>query len=320
MTEPRTLRRVLVTGAAGFIGAHLAARLAECGATVIAVDRRAFGDMPKRSADQAAGVVRITADLRDCALEPLLLEADTVFHLAAQPGVRTSWASGFADYLADNLFVTHRLTEASARLGVSRFVLASSSSVYGPTAGQPSREADQTSPISPYAISKLAAELLCAAHCGQAGRLTETVALRYFTVYGPGQRRDMLIHRALNAALSREPVRIYGSGGQQRDFTFIDDAVSATVAAATCFDPPQVVNVGSGYSVKLDELFATIAEVTGTTVPTTTAPIEPGDVQVTLADTTLARHYLGWQPATTLSDGIAAQWEWLQSSCRTVAT
>jgi len=313
MTIPRHLRRVVVTGAAGFIGSRLTQKLTELGATVIAVDRRE-PDTTAEEADALTRAIHITADLRDCALEPLLIEADTVFHLAGQPGVRTSWAAGFHDYLADNLLVTHRLAECAAKLGVPRLVLASSSSVYGPTTGAPSRETDAVHPISPYAISKLGAELLCTAHCGQAGNLTDTVVLRYFTVYGPGQRSDMLIHRALNAALTGEPVQIYGNGQQRRDFTFVDDTVAATIAAATCPTPPAIVNVGSGNAITLAELFATINEVTGHPVPTNTAPFEQGDVTATLSDPTLARQSLGWQANATLAFGIAQQWKSLNAN------
>lgn len=305
MATQRTLRRVVVTGASGFIGTHLVKALAARGVTVIAVDRRP----PALEATTAGeAVLRITADLRDCALEPLLMEADTLFHLAGQPGVRTSWAGGFDHYLADNLLVTHRLAECAAKLGTPRLILASSSSVYGPTTGTPSRESDPLTPISPYAISKLAAEQLCIAHCGQAGHLTESVALRYFTVYGPGQRSDMLIHRALTAAATGEPIQIFGTGQQQRDFTYVADTVAATIAAATCPGPPKVVNVGSGRAVSLQDLFATIAQVTGHAVPTTAAPIEQGDVAATLADTTLAASSLGWTARADLAEGLAQQW------------
>ena len=305
MTAPHTLRRVVVTGASGFIGCHLVKALAARGIMVIAVDRR---EPPTTSVIPGDSVIRITADLRDCALQPLLIEADAVFHLAGQPGVRTSWATGFPRYLDDNLLVTHRLAECAATLGTPRLVLASSSSVYGPTAGAPSHESDRPSPISPYAISKLAAELLCAAHCGQAGNLTDIVALRYFTVYGPGQRDDMLIHRALTAVATGEPLQIFGAGRQQRDFTYVSDTVAATIAAATCPSPPKVVNVGSGRAISLMDLFATIEEVTGNSVPTIKAPIEQGDVAATLADTSLAAEALGWSARTSLAEGLAQQW------------
>jgi nucleoside-diphosphate-sugar epimerase len=281
---------------------------------VIAVDRQ---EARTETTTALGNVLSITADLRDCALEPLLVEADTVFHLAGQPGVRTSWASGFPQYLTDNLLVTHRLAQCAAKLGTPRLILASSSSVYGPTSGTPSREDDRPNPISPYAISKLASEQLCTAHCGQAGYLTETVALRYFTVYGPGQRGDMLIHRALNAAATGEPLRIFGAGGQKRDFTYIADTVAATIAAADCMAPPSVVNVGSGLTTSLTDLFVTIAEVTGRSVPAETAPIERGDVTATLADTTRAADTLGWRARFPLAEGLAQQWASLNANFAT---
>ena len=308
MTTARVLRRVVGTGASGFIGSHLVRTLAASGVTVIAVDRRDPPLNPHPEPVSAAGpVLRINADLRDCALEPLLIEADAVFHLAGQPGVRTSWASGFGNYLADNLMVTHRLAECAVKLGTPRLILASSSSVYGPTSGTPSQEGDPLHPISPYAISKLAAEQLCYAHCGQGGNLTEPVVLRYFTVYGPGQRSDMLIQRALTAVATGEPLRIFGTGRQQRDFTYVADTVAATIAAATCPAPPRVLNVGSGRAVSLIELFDKIADVTGREVPTVGAPVEQGDVTATLADTTLAAEALGWSAQSGIAEGRARQ-------------
>lgn len=308
MTKLRTLRRVVVTGATGFIGTHLTRALTDLGATVIAVDRRPPATDPTTPARPSDGVLHITADLRDCALEPLLLDADTLIHLAGQPGVRTSWAHGFTDHLADNLLVTHRLAESAAALGVSRLVLASSSSIYGPTNGTPSKETDPPRPISPYAISKLAAEQLWRAHTRQTCRGMHAVALRYFTVYGPGQRPDMLIHRALTAVRTGEPIKLFGSGHQQRDFTYVHDAVQATIATARCPQPPTVINIGSGHTISLTDLFATIAETTGHRVPTIPAPAEHGDVTATLADTTLAHETLGWRPGTPLARGITEQW------------
>ncbi|MET9950541.1 NAD-dependent epimerase/dehydratase family protein [Streptomyces sp. NPDC006339] len=252
-------RRAVVTGAAGFIGSHLAHALVQAGAVVVGVDRRDPATDPTAAANLAAlqrlpGYMHITADLLNCAIEPLLVDANAVFHLAGIPGVRPSWGPKFSEYVASNVLATHRVMDAITRMGIPRLVVASSSSVYGPTEGGPSVETDRPQPASPYAVTKLAEEQLCLAHSAQAHCPTSVVALRYFTVYGPRQRPDMFTHRALTAALTGQALRLYGDGHQRRDFTYIDDAVAATIAAATIPTASGVINVGGGSSASLLEV------------------------------------------------------------------
>ncbi len=189
-----------------------------------------------------------------------------MFHLAGQPGVRRSWANEFDLYLRNNVAVTQRLLDASLRAGVARFVYASSSSVYGQVDQVPTPEDHPTVPHSPYGVTKLAGEHLVRAYAANHG--LATVALRYFTVYGPRQRPDMAIHRLLRATETGEPFTVFGDGSQIRDFTFVGDVVRATVAAASAdLAPGTVVNVAGGSSVSLAELIDIVGDVTGTQVP-----------------------------------------------------
>ncbi|GAA2342140.1 NAD-dependent epimerase/dehydratase family protein [Dactylosporangium salmoneum] len=304
------LRRAVVTGSAGFIGSHLARALAQAGTTVIGIDRRDPSTDPTAAANLAAaqglpGYHRITADLIDCAIDPLLIDADAVFHLAGVPGVRPSWGPQFSDYLASNVLATHRVLEACSRVGVPRLVVASSSSVYGPTGGGASAEADRPKPASPYAVTKLAEEHLCLAYAGRSSG-PSVVALRYFTVYGPRQRADMFTHRALQAALTGQPLRLYGDGHQRRDFTYIDDIVAATIAAAVVPAANGVINVGGGSNASLLEVINIATGLVGRDIEIQQDQARSGDVLVTRADPSRARDTLGWQPRVDLRAGMRA--------------
>lgn len=234
-----------------------------------------------------------------------------VFHLAGLPGVRRSWGDRFGDYLACNVLGTQRLLEACAATDVPRLVFASSSSVYGPGDGKASKEDDLPLPLSPYGVSKLAAERLCLAYASQRGAATSVIALRYFTVYGPRQRPDMAFSRIMRAALSGRAVSLYGTGDQRRDFTYVSDAVAATIAAATAEARAEVVNVASGRSVPLAEARAVIARLAGTEVAAQRRVAQPGDVDATSADLTTAGSLLGYRPSVELQEGLRRQWEWL---------
>ncbi|MFI5756231.1 NAD-dependent epimerase/dehydratase family protein [Streptomyces sp. NPDC051569] len=260
-------RRAVVTGSAGFIGSHLAHTLGQAGTTVVGVDRRDPSTDATAAANLAvlhglSGYHHVVADLVTCAIDPLLIDADVVFHLAGVPGVRTSWGRQFSDYLASNVLATHRLLEACTRIGIPRLVVASSSSVYGPTDGGASLESDLPRPASPYAVTKLAQEQLCLAWAARP-RSPRVVALRYFTVYGPRQRADMFTHRALQTALSGQPLRLYGDGQQRRDFTYIGDAVAATIAAAVVPTACGVINVGGGSNASLLEVIDIATTIVG---------------------------------------------------------
>ncbi|MCP3821838.1 NAD-dependent epimerase/dehydratase family protein [Streptomyces sp. A3M-1-3] len=311
------LRRVVVTGSAGFIGSHLSHALIRSGAKVVGVDRRDPGTDATAGANLARlrdrpEYVHITADLRDCSIEPMLIDADVIFHLAGIPGVRPSWGPRFGDYLSSNVLATHRVLEACSRIGVPRVVVASSSSVYGPTDGGASAETDRPAPASPYAVTKLAEEQLCLAHSGKLGG-PSVVALRYFTVYGPRQRSDMFIHRAIQAALTGQPLRLYGDGHQRRDFTYIDDAVTATIAAGVIPTAHGPINVGGGATASLLEIINIANGLVGREIQLEHDHARSGDVITTRADLGRAHEVLGWQPRVDLHSGMRAHLDDLAS-------
>ncbi|MDW4910288.1 NAD-dependent epimerase/dehydratase family protein [Streptomyces sp. ADMS] len=320
-----TPRRAVVTGAAGFIGSHLAHTLLQAGTTVIGVDRRDPAADQTAAANPAAshghpGYMHITADLLTCAIDPLLFDADVIFHLAGIPGVRASWGPHFGDYVASNILATQRVMDAATRMRVPRVVVASSSSVYGPTSGGPSVESDHPRPASPYAVTKLAEEQLCLAHAARADCPTDVVALRYFTVYGPRQRPDMFTHRALLAAITGQPLRLYGDGHQRRDFTYIDDAVAATIAAAFAPTDTGIVNVGGGANASLLEVINIAKSLVGRDIQIQVEHARNGDVLTTRANSGRAHDVLGWQPTVDLHNGMRAQMQALtQPAYRAVA-
>jgi nucleoside-diphosphate-sugar epimerase len=310
------MNRALITGVAGFIGSHLAAELLRQNWLVTGVDTRSPASDPV-AAENLLGLTAegrfqfIQADVVVADLAILLEGVRAVFHFAALPGVRKSWGDRFADYLTCNVLGTQRLLEACAMVEVPRLVFASSSSIYGSAGGAPSRESDPLVPLSPYGVSKLAAERLCLAYASRAGAVTSVVALRYFTVYGPRQRPDMAISRIMRAALSGNAMSLYGTGEQRRDFTYISDAVNATIAAAAADARAEAVNVGSGTSATLTDALESVAALAGASVPVLRRVAQPGDVEATWADLAKARHLLGYKPQVTLATGLRQQWEWL---------
>ena len=308
--------RVVVTGAAGFVGSHLVDALLAAGHAVVGVDRRSPRSdlLAGLNLDRALKHPRFTwveDDVANISLDAALDGADCVFHLAAVPGVRRSWGSEFPAYITANVVATDRLVAACERVGVPRLVYASSSSVYGPATAA-SRETDPTRPISPYGITKLAGELLCLAHVARADSRLNVVALRYFTVYGPRQRPDMAIGRMLAATLIGSPYPLFGDGSQRREFTYVSDVVDATIAASRIEQHQAVVNVGGGASISMIDLIGIVRDLTGSPVPLTTIATQPGDVTVTAADLTNARAWLGYQPSIDLRTGLTRHLEWLR--------
>lgn len=287
------MARFLVTGAAGFIGSHLVEHLRASGHTVVGVDRRPGAD--------------VQGDLLEMDLAPLLDGAEYVIHLAGQPGVRESWDQ-FPAYSRGNIETTQRLLEAARGRSLKKFVLASTSSVYG-EAPMPAKEDGPTLPVSPYGLTKLAAERLCDLYGRTAG--IPWVALRYFTVYGPRQRPDMAFSRWLTAALTGAPIKIYGDGQQLRDFTYVGDAVVATQRAALNPVVGMAINVGGGTAATVRKAIRLIAAVTGRPVRLQYLPPAPGDMRETRADTTRLWQEVGFLPSTPLEEGLWQQYQWL---------
>jgi nucleoside-diphosphate-sugar epimerase len=307
----------LVTGVAGFIGSHLAERLLREGHRILGVD--AFTDYYPRAVKMAnlaslmdqPGFRFVELDVAQAELGAIVAEADFIFHQAGQPGVRASWGREFDVYLECNVGATQRLLEAvkdSTRL--RRLVFASSSSVYGQSPDLPLRETSLPQPFSPYGVTKLAAEHLCALYHVNHG--VPTVALRYFTVYGPRQRPDMGFHRFIRAALQDHPILVYGDGEQTRDFTYVADAVEANWLALGPGAVGQVVNIGGGSRSSVNQVLTTLEGILGRPIRREQRPPQPGDVRHTWADTSRARDVLGFSPRVSLPDGLARQVEWLR--------
>jgi UDP-glucose 4-epimerase len=251
----------------------------------------------------------VESSIQAADLDTLLADRTHVFHLAAQAGVRNSWGRDFRVYTVNNIEATQVLLEACTRRAVDRIVYASSSSVYGDHVAMPMREDALPQPVSPYGVTKLAAEHLCYLYHANYG--LPTVSVRYFTVYGPRQRPDMGFHRFLRATIRGEPITVYGDGEQTRDFTFVDDAVSATIAAAARGIPGRVYNIGGGSRVTINEVFEMIGRVSGRRPLITAVSAQKGDMRHTYADTSLAGRDLGFTPTVTLEDGLAAEYKWL---------
>jgi UDP-glucuronate 4-epimerase len=305
--------RALVTGAAGFVGSHLAERLCAEGYSVRAVDcltpyydvslkRRTL-----RALEASSDCQVVVADLRSADLAELVDDVDVVFHQAGQPGVRTSWDE-FETYMQHNVFATQRLLDAVRGRGVRRFVYASSSSVYGDSPTYPTEEDQIPRPVSPYGVTKLAAEQLCSVY---AGRGVPVVSLRYFTVFGPRQRPDMAMHRLIEAALSGDPFPLFGDGRQVRDFTYVDDVVEANLRAVSAeVSPGSVVNIAGGTAASLLDVVGIVERLVGRRITLHQRPSAPGDVFRTGGSTGRAHRLLGWRPQVQLTDGLAAQVAW----------
>lgn len=312
----RQVSRALVTGCAGFIGSTLTESLLRDGVEVVGVD--CFNDNYGRPA-KIRNLERarewdsfdfVPIDLSRGELTDLVADVDTVFHLAAEPGVRASWGGRFETYLRNNLLATQHLLEACTDWDPgNRLVYASSSSIYGQAEALPTYETATPRPFSPYGMTKLAAEHLCFSFCDNFG--VDVAALRYFTVYGPRQRPDMAFTRLCASALDNTEITIFGDGLQTRDFTFVEDIVAATRAAATAENAVgKAYNVGGGTRISLRAVIDLLSEITERPIPTVHAPPQQGDVRDTAAATELAQRDLAFQPTVTFEEGLRQQWEW----------
>jgi UDP-glucuronate 4-epimerase len=316
-------QRILVTGAAGFIGSHVCQALLERGAQVIGLDN--FDPFYSRqikerniaecmdSADHHPGTFSfIEGDFCDRDIAARACQGVTsVIHLGAKAGVRPSIEDP-GGYVRANLLGTTSILEAAHAAGASRIVVASSSSVYGNLAAVPfSEETPATEPISPYAATKRSTELLGYAHW----HLTRqpVAMLRFFTVYGPRQRPDLAISLFLRRIAAGETIRLFGDGSSSRDYTFISDIVGGVLAAHDAIDAHgyRIWNLGSDRPTALNDLVSTIAEVVGKEPRIERAPMQPGDVERTWADLARSKAELNYNPATRLRDGVEKQWAWM---------
>ena len=308
--------KALVTGAAGFIGSCLTGRLLAEGHDVVGLDALTDYYDPRIKRENLRRVQHprlrvVEADLNEVDLAELLSDIEVVFHQAGQPGVRASWGQEFIRYTRDNIEATQRLLEAALHAPrLRKLVLASTSSVYGEAARYPTRETDPARPISPYGVTKLAAEHLGVLYA--VNHDLPTVALRYFTVYGPGQRPDMAFTRFCRAVQLGEPIEVYGTGDQVRDFTYVEDVVEANLHVAEAdIAAGTVLNVAGGSATTVNEVLDLLAEISGREIRVNRVGKMLGDVTRTGGSTEALRAATGWAPRTPLREGLEEQYRWI---------
>ena len=313
------MTNTIVTGVGGFIGSHLAETLLNQGDKVIGIDE--FNDyynptLKRQNISQFQehpGFQLIENDIQSLNWSELLVDVDIVYHQAAQAGVRASWGGGFRDYTERNINATQIILEAAINApNLKRLVYASTSSVYGNAETFPTPETVCPQPVSPYGITKLAAERLGKLYHQNFG--VPCVYLRYFTVYGPRQRPDMAFHKFFKWILQDQPISIYGDGQQTRDFTFISDAVAANLLAAIVpLAVGEVFNIGGGSRVVLAEVINIMEGIVGRPIKKNFVEKARGDARHTSADVSKAKTILGYQPQVSLTEGLRQEWEWMKS-------
>lgn len=308
--------KCLVTGAAGFLGSSISERLISMGAEVIGIDcfidyyPRALKEKNLTNLWESKQFTFIEKSLLDVSLPELLDGVDYVFHQAAQAGVRASWGKDFEIYTENNIKATQQLLDACKDKPIKRLIYASSSSVYGDVKEFPMRETMFLQPVSPYGVSKLAAEHLCVLYWKNFK--VPTISLRYFTVYGPRQRPDMAFNKFIKAILKGDTIHIYGDGKQTRDFTFVADAVQANISAMTNGTPGGVYNIGGGSRISVNDVLAILGKISGIEPKISYEDKQKGDVQDTCADTTLAKNELLYEPKVGIEEGLRQEYEWLK--------
>jgi len=307
--------RALVTGCAGFVGSHLSEDLLKDGHEVVGVD--CFNDnYARRTKLQNLANARaweafefVPVDLSRGDLDDLVAECDVVFHLAAEPGVRSSWGPRFGQYTRNNIAATQHLLDAVKQSPGKRVVNASSSSIYGQAESRPTPEDVVPRPFSPYGVTKLAAEHLCSLYHRNYG--VDAVSLRFFTVYGPRQRPDMAFTSFCRAIRARTPITVFGDGRQSRDFTYVSDIVAGIRSAAATPDiSGAVLNLGGGAEVSVSQVLDLLSGFAGRTLEISYADAQRGDVRSTSADCTRARSVIGYTPTVSVPEGLRQQFEW----------
>lgn len=307
----------LVTGAAGFIGSHLAERLVRDGHDVIGVD--CFTDYYPRVYKQSNLETVLASprfqlrevDLLQVDLVQLLDGIDYIFHEAAQAGVRACWGDNFQVYVDNNILATQRLLEACRQSKPKKLIYASTSSIYGHAESDSTPETAMPRPISPYGVSKLAGEHLCRLYA--ANFQIPILILRYFTVYGPRQRPDMAFHIFVKAMLQKQEISIFGDGNQSRDFTYIDDAVEANILAMQSDVTGETFNIGGGSRVTMNETLALLQEIAGVKPPVRYREKLKGEALRTAADISKAAKILRYEPKHGLRGGLTKEVDWLRN-------
>lgn len=311
---------IVITGVAGFIGSSLAEKLLREGHEILGIDCMNdyytifFKQHNLSTLFRYPSFNFLQQDLTEITTHTLR-NAELIFHLAGQPGVRNSWGSNFREYVHDNIEATQNLLECVRHSdSLKRLIYASTSSVYGDDNELPLRETATPHPISPYGVTKLTGEHLCATY-GKTYAIP-VVCLRYFTVYGPRQRPDMAFHRFFRAGLQGEKITIFGDGSQTRDFTYIEDIVRATrdAAFAEITRPFMIMNVGSGSRIPLHHIIDVIGGIMGNPLRVEYTGKENGDVRDTFADISRAGKILSYAPSTALADGLRAQYLWMRTN------
>jgi UDP-glucuronate 4-epimerase len=304
--------RYLVTGAAGFIGSHVCEALVADGHAVVGLDAfisyypRPLKERNLQVLAQQPNFTFLERDLRTDDLAPALEGVEVIFHVAAMPGLMASWQT-FDQYATCNIQATQRLLEAARTSGhVRQFIHASTSSIYGDYVVGP--ETTPPQPVSPYGITKLAAEHLVRTYERQFG--LPTTILRYFSVYGPRQRPDMGYQIFIERILNGQPITIFGDGSQSRSNTYVGDIVRGTRLASEKFTPGAVYNIGGVDEVSANDVIRLLEDITGRRAIINYGPTRPGEQSRTVADIARAREHLGYEPRTSIREGLAAQVEW----------
>jgi nucleoside-diphosphate-sugar epimerase len=316
----------VVTGAAGFIGSHVAETLLKQGEQVVGIDH--FNDYysPALKRQNISGFINhpnfklIDGDIQFLDWNLLLEDVDVIYHQAAQAGVRASWGTSFRAYTERNINATQIILEAAKDAkNLKRFIYASTSSIYGNAETLPTSETIAPQPVSPYGITKLAAERLGGLYHDNFG--VPFCALRYFTVYGPRQRPDMGFHKFYKAAIEGKAIDVFGDGRQTRDFTFISDAVAANLAAAKCDAANgQIFNIGGGSRVVLEDVLDLMGDIMGQPIVRNYIDKARGDARHTAADVTKAKQMLGFAAKVSLREGLTQEWQWIQGLYSPVAS
>lgn len=310
--------KCIITGVAGFIGSHLAQKLVAEGHEVIGID--CFTDyyarpIKEENLKELKGKPQfhlLEKDLVNIDLKREIPKVDWIFHHAAQAGVRKSWGKYFEQYTRSNILATQVLLEYCREIEINKFIYASSSSIYGESKDLPLTEGSLPQPISPYGVTKLAAEHLCLLYWKN--YQIPVIILRYFTVYGPRQRPDMAFNLFIRSILKNEEITLFGDGNQTRDFTFITDIIQANLLAVNSNFQGEILNIGGGTQISLKEAIQLLGEISKKAIKVKKLEVQKGDVKHTLADISRAKKLLGYNPKVKLKDGLREEYEWLKKN------